>query len=151
MQINSKDFIVESKNILQRVNLNELKRILKMCDPLFKEKAENILKLLAKITSEFKEKHSLEELDYLIDNLFLLSQNNRDMYQRFKEFGTKEQKAIMQEKIKSHIKSLEDTYEMLQAFSGNLALLDANFNEVKSVSTKLKYINETMQELIKEI
>lgn len=151
MQINSPDFISQSKNILQRVNVSELKRILKNCDPSFKEKAEEILKLLGKISSEFKEKHSLEELDYLIDNLYSLSQNNRDLYKRLEEFGTKDQKAIMREKINTHIKSLQETYEMLQTFSGNLALLEANFNEVKSVSTKLKYINQTMQDLIKEI
>ena len=151
LQINSKDFALQSKNILQRINVSELKRILKNCEPTFREKAESILKLLEKISLEFKEKHSLEELDYLIDNLFLLSQNNRDLYKRLQEFGTKEQKKIMQEKIDSHIKSVQSTYEMLQAFSGNLTLLEENFNRVDSVSTKLKYINQTMQDLIKEV
>ena len=150
-QINSPEFIAQTKNILQRINIYELKKILKNCDPKFKEIGESILRLLSKISIEFKEKQSLEELDYLLDNIFSLSQNNRDLYKRFQEFGTKEQKEIMKEKINNHIKSLQETYNMLQAFSGNLTLLEANFNEVKSVSTKLKYINQTMQDLIKEI
>ncbi len=151
IQVNSPDFVAQSKNILQRINIYELKKILKDCDPKFKEIGENILKLLSKISLEFKQKQSLEELDYLLDNIFLLSQNNRDLYKRLQEFGTKEQKNIMREKINNHIKSLDETYNMLQAFSGNLTLLEANFNEVKSVSTKLKYINQTMQDLIKEV
>lgn len=150
-QINSPDFITQSKNILQRINIFEFKNILKKCDPRFKEIGENIIKLLSKISIEFKQRQSLEELDYLLDNLFLLSQNNRDLYKRLQEFGTKEQKDIMKERINNHIKSLQETYNMLQAFSGNLTLLEANFNEVKSVSTKLKYINQTMQDLIKEV
>ena len=149
LQIKSPYFILQLNNILQRINVDQLNRTLKKCNPEFKQKANNILKLLGTITQEFKEKHSLEEIDSLIDNLFLLSENNKTLYQRWQQFGTAEQRAIMQNKINQQINSLNETYQMLQAFSGNLTLLEANFNEVNSISNKLKYINQTIQDLIK--
>ncbi|OHD13665.1 MAG: hypothetical protein A2086_01095 [Spirochaetes bacterium GWD1_27_9] len=149
LQIKSPYFTLQLNNILQRINVDQLNRTLKKCNPDFKQKANNILKLLGTITQEFKEKHSLEEIDSLVDNLFLLSENNKTLYQRWQQFGTAEQRAIMQNKIKQQVNSLNETYQMLQAFSGNLTLLEANFNEVNSISNKLKYINQTIQDLIK--
>ena len=149
LQIKSPYFTLQLNNILQRINVDQLNRTLKKCNPDFKQKANNILKLLGTITQEFKEKHSLEEIDSLVDNLFLLSENNKTLYQRWQQFRTAEQRAIMQNKIKQQVNSLNETYQMLQAFSGNLTLLEANFNEVNSISNKLKYINQTIQDLIK--
>ncbi|HOV15497.1 MAG TPA: hypothetical protein PK771_14515, partial [Spirochaetota bacterium] len=129
LQIKSPYFILQSNNILQRINIGELNRILNRCNPDFKQKAASILKLLGTITEEFKEKHSLEEIDSLVDNLFLLSENNKILYQRHRQFGTAKQKSIMEDKINQQINSLGEIYQMLQAFSGNLTLLEANFNE----------------------
>ena len=105
LQIKSPYFILQLNNILQRINVDQLNRTLKKCNPEFKQKANNILKLLGTITQEFKEKHSLEEIDSLIDNLFLLSENNKTLYQRWQQFGTAEQRAIMQNKINQQINS----------------------------------------------
>jgi hypothetical protein len=146
---NSDYFITHTSGIFSRIDLNNLNSILKQAFPDFRTKALQCIKLIGTISKEFKKKMKLEELDYLVDNLYLLADNNKNLYQRYLQFGTREQKAVMLSKIDEHVKSMNSTYEMLLAFSGNLSLLEANNNEVSDASTKLKYINQTLSDLVK--
>lgn len=146
---NSDYFINHSESILNRINIGNLNKMLNGTSPEFKLRVNQCIKLIGTISREFKNKMKLEEMDSLVDNLYLLTENNRNLYQRYLQFGTKEQKDIMNGKIQEQIKSLNSTYEMLQAFSGNLSLLDANNNEVSDASTKLKYINQSLQDLVR--
>jgi len=142
-------FIKYATGIFQRVDINEFQTNLNSVSPEFKLKANQCMKLIYSITKEFKNKMTPEELASLVDNICLLTENNKNLYQRYLQFGNQEQKSIMKNKIDEQVKSLQSTLEMLQAFSGNLALLDANNTQVSDGSVKLKYINQTLQDLIK--
>jgi hypothetical protein len=146
---NSDYFSTHSNGSLERIDINAFNKILKETSPEFKSITNQCIKLIGTITREFKQKMKLDELDYLVDNINMLASNNRSLYQRFLQFGTKEQKDMMKSRIDQQVKSMSSTYEMLQAFSGNLSLLDANNNEVSDASTKLKYINQSLQDLVK--
>jgi hypothetical protein len=142
-------FIKYATGIFQRIDMNEFQNNLKSVSPEFKLKANQCIKLIYSITKEFKNKMTPEELGSLVDNICLLAVNNKNLYQRYLQFGNQEQKSIMKNKIDEQVKSLSSTLEMLQAFSGNLSLLDANNTQVSDGSIKLKYINQSLQDLIK--
>lgn len=123
-----------------------------MSSPEFRSPAEKSLVLIKKIADAFPDDTYSGETDLMLLNIQFLAESNVELYARIKSFGTKDQKQSMNSLLGSQINSINNTYETLQRFSGNLTLMDANVNEqALNQTSELKLINQGLQDTIKEI
>ncbi len=151
-------FTVKSKAFKQHLNtmpyeeqINELKNILKECPPNFSDIAGKCIDLIQKVKKDFTDQHYSYEMDYMVSNIVNLSENHKQLYQRYLNFGTEEQKQNMKVMLNSQIKSINNTLNTLKTFSGNLTLLDANAEKSAEAAGELKEINKSLKEVIEEL
>jgi len=131
--------------------INELKNILKECPPNFSDIAGKCIDLIQKVKKDFTDQHYSYEMDYMVSNILNLSENHKQLYQRYLNFGTEEQKQNMKVMLNSQIKSINNTLNTLKTFSGNLTLLDANAEKSAEAAGELKEINKSLKEVIEEL
>ncbi len=133
-------------------SIRALKKILKTGSPDFRAPAEKSLALIRKISVSFPDDTYTGELDLMLQNIHFLAESNAELYRRTGSFGTEDQKESMNRLLARQVNSINNTYEILQRFSGNLTLMDANVNEqALNQNLELKLINQGLQDTIREI
>ena len=151
-------FAVKSKAFKQHLNtmpyeeqINELKGILKNCPSDYRNIAGQCIDLIQKVKIDFAEQQYSYEMDYMVSNIINLSENHKQLYQRYLNFGTEVQKQNMKVMLNNQMKSINNTLNTLNTFSGNLTILDANAEKSAETAGELKEINKSLQEVIKEL
>jgi len=127
-----------------------LRRTLAGCAAEFREMALECAALVERISAEFKEDSQLE-LGLVLANLSTLAVSNRELVERARAFGTEEQKARMRRLMDRQLDSVRGALKSLQAFSGNLTLLEARADRSTVDTDQLKYVNEGLQEVLQEL
>ena len=131
--------------------INELKGILKSCPSDYRNIAGQCIDLIQKVKIDFADQQYSYEMDYMVSNILKLSENHKQLYQRYLNFGTEVQKQNMKAMLNNQMKSINNTLNTLNTFSGNLTILDANAEKSAETAGELKEINKSLQEVIKEL
>ncbi len=149
---------LKSKNFKKHLNtmpyeeqINELKSILKSCPSDYSNIAGQCIDLIQKVKIDFEDQQYSYEMDYMVSNIIKLSENHKQLYQRYLNFGTDVQKQNMKTMLNNQMKSINNTLNTLKTFSGNLTLLDANAEKSAETAGELKEINTSLQEVIEEL
>ena len=121
----------------------ELNIYLKKSSPMFQEKVKKCQVLINQIKNEFQKDNEYAEIQSILSNIKKISFNHQLIYQRYLNFGDKKQKEEMKRQIDGHIKWMDELYEMLLTYSGNLTLIDVKTKELPA-ENRLKYINDTL-------
>jgi hypothetical protein len=131
--------------------ISELKEILKECPQDYRKIAGACIELIQKVKADFKDQRYSYEMDYMVSNIINLSENHKQLYKRYLDFGNQEQKQNMKNILDSQMKSIANTLNTLKTFSGNLTLLDANAEKSAEAAGELKEINKSLKEVIEEL
>lgn len=131
--------------------INELKTILKECPDNYSKLAGECIDIIQKVKTDFKDQQYSYEMDYMVSNVINLSENHKQLYQRYLNFGNEEQKQNMKTMLDSQMKSINNTLNTLKTFSGNLTLLEANTEKSAEAAGELKEINKSLKEVIEEL
>jgi hypothetical protein len=134
-----------------KTDMEALEKLLKSCSESFGRPARECVALLDKTRQEFQSRVFQSELDGIFQNLSDLSQNHAQLYSRFQQFGTAQQKQTMQDILKQQVRSVENSLTALKTFSGNLTLLDTHPEDYEKMGSDLKAINQELQNVIQEV
>jgi len=130
---------------------SELKKLLPRCTKRFRELAEQSMTLLEKVGKEFKDQRYDSELAALVSNLVRLTGSNAELHERWKDFGTPEQKAAMERHLEAQARSLLTMQAGLKELAGNLALVEAAADQQGASAAGLRDINQGLEEMMKEL
>jgi hypothetical protein len=133
------------------VPLENFRKTLGKCHPAFAKAAADCLAMVQKIQKEFEDRSFHEDVSGLLLNLQYLTANHLLLYQRYRQFGTADQKKDMERLIFEQVDSVNNSLSALMRFSGNLTLFDSKVGGQTEIDAELKLINQGLQEAMKEI
>jgi len=131
--------------------IDNLEEILASCPEAFKAPALHTVTLVDQVRQEFEHNPFEQDLDGILLNLVNLGKNHLQLHSRSQTFGTVQQKQEMELLLQKQVEAVEASLNSLQAFSGNLTLLEVDPAAGEGMGSELAIINEELQKAVREV